>query len=185
MKKKVLNISFVEYANLTDRSEYDFILRYAKLEPADHLKIGSFDENTFGFVKDIQDLMNTTGLNWETFFDEMNKRTGIDLQTLAKKPLFDLQSQRLFIKQQVDMINTLESTQLGHTASPDEEQAGLDVFKKYRAFCQFDKLMTLWPQYKLDEVRALPYSLCFTKLMYESDKMEFEKALHKLRSMRQ
>lgn len=177
MKIHIENISFAEYVDHKDKRDFDYYIRFGKFEPVDKLDIGPFDSSDFGFVKDCQDALNYGGMTWEIYFGILSSKLNKSIADIVSLPLFDLHQTRLYIRSQVEMINKIEADNLGHQATSEEERAGIDMFKKYRAFCQFDKLMTCWPQYTLAEIRALPYSFCFTKLMYEADKNEFDRRL--------
>jgi hypothetical protein len=178
---KVPNISFLEYANLDTRKDYDYYLRYANLKGLDLFCLGDFLAQPFGFVKDMQEYMNYQGLNWEDFFTEMSKKTGEATDSIVKRSLFDLQRARIYIRDEIEKINTLERTQLGHTSDSDEERAGIDVFNKFRSFIQFDKLAQ-GDIRRFKEIEEIPYDICFTKLLLDAEKYEFDKRLNKVRS---
>ena len=150
-------------------------------EPLDLFKLGDLTDCQFGFVKDMQDLLNYEGLTWEKFFEEISNYKKITQRRIALMPLFDLHRARLYLKKEVEKINEIESNGLGHSPSSEEESAGINIFEKYRAFLQFDKL-TGGDITKIDEIRKLPYSLCFAKLMLEADKAEFESNLIRSRN---
>lgn len=150
-------------------------------EPLDLFKLGDLTDCQFGFVKDVQDLLNYEGLTWEKFFEEISNYKKITQRRIALMPLFDLHRARLYLKKEVEKINEIESNGLGHNPSAEEESAGINIFEKYRAFLQFDKL-TGGDITKIDEIRKLPYSLCFAKLMLEADKAEFESNLIRSRN---
>jgi hypothetical protein len=171
MKIQIPNIKFKEYVSLADRSQYDYYLRYGEFEAINHYEHTELLESSFGVVKDVQEILNYSGLTWESLNELLSVNIG-------NEPLFNLQQQRVWFKEQTEQINELESS-LGHKPSAAEEAAGLDRFNKYRSFPQLDKLMTWWHMSK-EEVRALDYSFCFTKLKYEADKREFEEDINRI-----
>jgi len=179
LKLQIPNISFLEYVSLPDRSEYDYYLEYGMLEANDLFKLGNFDDRTFGFVKDMQEHLNFGGLTWEIFFDEMNKATDMNKDNIATMSIFELQKARLYCKEQIEHINSIESANLGYKPTAREEQAGLEEFAKYRSFIQIDKL-TGGDVTKIDAIKEVPYSICFAKLMLESDKAAYESRLSKI-----
>lgn len=183
MKKQVENISFVKYVSLKDRAQYDYYLRYGNLKSEDLFKLGDFMDQDFGFVKDMQEHLTHSGLSWQIFIEEMAKKSKKTKKHIANMPLFNLEQARLFIKEEIKKIIRLESENLGHQASNEEQQAGIEKFSKYRAFLQFDNLAN-GDITRHSEVRKQKYSLCFAKLMLDADRAEFEKELHKIRSKR-
>jgi len=178
---KVPNISFLQYYNLTDRDNYNYYLKYADIKPKDIFNLGKFIELSFGFVKDLQELYNSSGfIMWNDLFNEIEKLTGKNKDKLSQLPLFDLHAFRLYLYEEIEEVNKRESANLSHKASAEETIAGLDEFGKYKAFLQFDKLAG-GDILKIDEVRKLPYSICFTKLLLEAERTEFEKRLINIR----
>lgn len=178
---KVKNIPFVEYAQLPSKAEYDYYLRYGKIEGRDVFKIGEFVDNTFGFVKDIQELLNYEGLTWMAYFEMMGKRTGQTVEHIAKTGLFTLQQGRIYCRQQIEFINKIESDNLSGAATVQEEQAGLDEFKMFRSFPQFDKLIKEWGM-TWEQVEAMPYNRAFAKLKYDKVVGDYIANLQKIRT---
>lgn len=176
MKRKIPNILFKHYASLQDRAQYDYYLRYGDFKAVNHYDISELLDSSFGVVKDIQEILNYSGLTWEA----LNELLPVNI---GDQPLFNLQQQRVWYRSQVEQINKIESNGLGHASSAIEEAAGLDRFDVYRSFPQLDKLMTLWPQYNKDQIRELEYTFCFTKLKYEADKREFQEQINRLQTI--
>lgn len=168
---KIKNITFKEYVALPDRAEYDYYLKYGFFDPEDIFKIGKFLDLTFGEVKDIQyDCQN--GVSWENFFKAIEDLKSMNPKDLSDRSVFDLHKARLYLAEELNLINSMESDYLGHAASAEERQAGIEMFNSYGAFIQFDKLAGGDPL-KYDEVKKLKYDLCFTKLKLEADRNEF------------
>ncbi len=180
---KVENITFVKYAELKDKSEYDYYLRYGTIKANDYFKLGDFTNQNFGFVKDMQDYLNNSGLTWQTFIEEISKKTKKTAKQIARTPLFFLQQARLYAKEQIEGINNIEVLALSYTATIEEESAGIDMFEKYRAFLQFDTL-TGGDLTKLEQIKALPYTTCFTKLALEADRAIYETKINNIRNKR-
>ena len=180
---KVLNITFIQYTNLKNRSQYDYYLRYGNIKPVDYFKLGDFTIQNFGFVKDMQDYLNYSGLTWQSFIEEMAIKTKKSIKTIARTPLFFLQQARLFVKEEIEKINKIENIGLSHTPSMEEELANINVFEKYRAFLQYDQL-TGGDINKIEDIKKLPYTTCFTKLSLEADKSNFERELNRIRNQK-
>ena len=172
----VRNITFLEYANLKDRSRYDYYLRYGNFKPDDYFDLGDFTKQNFGFVKDMQDHLNHSGLTWKVFIEEMSRKKNKPVKKIARTPVFFLQQARLFVKQQIENINLIENQALSYSPSSKEESAGINTFEKYRAFIQYDQL-TGGDLLKLKQIKNLSYTLCFTKLSLEADKSAYERDL--------
>jgi hypothetical protein len=172
----VRNITFLEYAALKDRGQYDYYLRYGNFKPDDYFNLGDFTKQNFGFVKDMQDYLNHTGLTWQIFIEEMAKKKKWPMKKIARTPVFFLQQARLYVKEQIENINFIENRALSYSPSAKEESAGINTFEKYRAFVQYDQL-TGGDLLKLERVKNLSYTLCFTKLSLEADKSAYERDL--------
>lgn len=176
---KVKNISFRQYAELEDRGAYDYYLKYGFFDPEDIFKIGKFLDLSFGEVKDLQ-YYTSSGLTWENFFKALSELIkGLEYKELADCSIFDLHKARLYFADQISLINSMESDYLGHQATPEERQAGIEMFSSYGAFIQFDKLAGGDPL-KYDEIKKLKYDLCFTKLKLEADRNEFNERYHEI-----
>jgi hypothetical protein len=169
----VQDISFKQYLALEDRTNYDYLLAYGKLEPLDLFCIGDFMQQSFEFVKDLQYLANSSGLDWESYFKEMSKFMDRDIEELADNSVFDLHRSRKYCVEEVRKINKIESDFLGYDPSPEEEQADIRRFSSYGAFLQYDKLAG-GILLKYEEVKKLRYDLCFTYLKLLSDKDSFQ-----------
>lgn len=181
---KVKNITYKQYLELNNDefNKYNYYLKYGKLEGLDLFGFGDFINNTFAFVKDFQDILNSeSGLIWSVFFDEVSKLTSKPINELASYSIFELQQCRVFIRDQVNLINTIESNALGYASSANEQAAGIDVFSEYKAFLQYDKL-TGGDITKIADVKKLKYTICLTKLKLEKDRAEFEQRLNKIAS---
>lgn len=181
MKIALENISFLEYVEKGFDSRYDYALLFGNFEPLDLFSLGDLTNHTFGFVKDIQEILNYEGLTWDRLFDEMSKFLKVDKKSLYQYKFFDLFRFKLFLKKEVEKINELESKAFGHETTIIESEAGIDEFAKYRSFIQLDKLAN-GDILKYDEIRKQPYFICFTKLKLESDRVEFDKRFAKLSS---
>jgi len=176
---KVIDITFKEYVELKDRTTYDYYLRYADFEPGDLFGLNDITEHTYGFVKDVQELLNYTALTWGNYtelLEEYNISTPINTGNLS---LFKLHCSKLWLKEQIEQLNELESIALGQASTAKEQAAGVDMFAEYRSFIQLDKLSD-GDILKYDEIKKMPYLRCFTKLKLEADKQTFQINLNNL-----
>ena len=96
---KVKHITLRQYVEGVDRKEVDFILQYGQIEPLDLYKIGDLVNRSFGFVKDIQDIMNySSGLTWERYINFLTSKLGIDQMAIYNESIYKLQASRLYLK---------------------------------------------------------------------------------------
>ena len=166
------NISFVKYHELDNTKEFDKLIKF--LKPKDVLNIGEFTELSFGFVKDMQEHFNHSGITWSDFLDEMAALTNKSVKELASMSVYDINQQFRYCKEQVIVINNIEDQKLSHAPNADEKAANIERFSVYRGFLQFDKLAG-GDMLKIKLVRSLPYSLCLTKLALDADNVRFTK----------
>lgn len=170
-----------EYVAGINREQTDFVLKYGELEPLDLFGVGDIFDQSFGFVKDAQEWLNYSGADWEKYIELLKEHNFIREANLAGLSVISLRKSILYLVEAIEVVNKLESENLGSTPSADEVRAGVEVFKKYRSLPQMDKLAhgKLW---KYEDVRRTAYGLCYTKLMLEADRAEFNEKLLKIRT---
>jgi len=178
---KIKDITYREFYEKTaqEREDYLFALKYGKFEQIDLFGFGDFLEQTFGFVKDFQYALNRKGLDFTSLLELLETYTDKTIKDLANMSIFDMHKTRLYIRDQVGIINNIERVALSHEPSAKEQAAGLDMFASYDSFLQYDKLAG-GDVCKVEKVKKLPYMLCFTKLKLEKDKSVYEMNLNKL-----
>lgn len=174
------DIKYKEYFTLSSRKEYDFALRNGNFKSLDLFGIGNFIDQTFGFVKDWQEILNYEGLNFEKLIKEMAIYLKKKESEIADNTIFDLHRCILYFKEEIIKINEIEKNALDHNPSQEEIDAGIDIFDKYHSFLQFDSLAK-GNLLLFDELRKLPYSLCLSKLKLDSDISTFQTNLFKIR----
>lgn len=178
----ITNITFQEYYELEDKTDYNFFLRNGIFDSLDLFNTGDFNELTFGFVKSAQQIVNSkAGLTWDKYFDLIIDLTNKNQKDIAKNYIFQLHMNRLYIVKEVEKINLMENRFLSHASDADEVSAGLSEFEKFGAFLQFDKLAG-GNILKIEEIKSLPYDFCFTKLYLETEKSKFQSRLSKMKS---
>ncbi len=181
MKIKIENIPFSVYLALPDRSDYDKYLEYGKIKAKDYFHLGPFMDLPFGFVKDMQEYFNFSGLTWDEFFEEISNFKKISKKQIAKIGIFDLKAALNYCQEQIDLINKGESENLGHEPTLEERQAGIEMFDKYRSFIQFDTL-TGGDITKIEAIRQVDYATCFAKLMLDADRAQFDTNIFNIRN---
>ena len=178
---KAPNISFREYHELADTSGFDKHIKLLKLQkPKDVLNIGEFVDLSFGFVKDMQEHFNHSGITWGDFLDEMSGLSKKSIEDLASMSVYDINLQFLYCQDQVKIINNIEQKKLSHKPDADETAANIARFGAYRGFLQLDKLAG-GDMLKLNKIRELPYHLCLTKLALDADNVRFTKDLQNIK----
>jgi hypothetical protein len=87
----------------------------------------------------------------------------------------------LYCKNEIELINKIESENLGHDSTGEEQSAGIEIFSKYRSFPQFLSLCNE-DLTKMELIRKLEYSVCFAKLMYDADLVQYQNNIFKIRN---
>lgn len=178
---RVVDSTLGEYVSGINREETDFVLRYGDFEPLDLFEIGDIFDQSFGFVKDAQEWLNYSEADWEKYVELLKEHNFTDDTKLAGLSVIKLRRSILYLVERIEVVNKIESENLGSSPSADEIRAGVDVFKKYRSFMQLDSLAKgkVW---EYDTVRRQEYGVCYTKLMLEADRSEFNEKLLKIRT---
>lgn len=166
------NIPFNQYLVHHKREDYDTAIKFGIVKAKDIFEIGDLMELTFGEVKDIQYLINY-GCDWKQFLEWVAQVKDIELEIIGSAPVFDVVQGRQYVVEQVAKVNKMESDNLGHEPTVDEQRADISRFQKFKTFPQFDQL-TKGKLWKRDKIRKLPYMLCFTKLLYEATKAAYQ-----------
>jgi len=186
MAIEIENITLLEYHEIPEdselRREYDFAIKYGKTynSPRDVFEVGDFTEQTFGFIKDIQQDYQGV-LKWDTILEYIKKLTGKDFKEIAKYKLLAICRFNAYIISEINRINEIESNLLGHIATADEERAGIKNFSKFGAYPQLRKLAKE-DLTKIEEVKNLPYSLCLLELHFSKIENEYKENLIKIQS---
>lgn len=180
MMIELKNTPFTEFLNLQGEQaqNYVFALQYGIFEGKDYFDFGEISEQSFGFVKDLQDLL-FHGLTFKNCIEFISEKTEKDLDEIAKIPIFNLHQQRLYFRDSVEKINNIERIALVSSIKGIEDAAGIDVFNDYRSFLQYDALAG-GDVTKFDEISKLPYNVCLTKLKLQKDRADYEKRLSEM-----
>lgn len=179
---KLDNISFKEYVELQDKTEYDFAIEYSFPfhKEEDIFNIGSFTNLEFGLVKDIQyDISN--GLLWSKMLEYMAELSKKDIEYIYKLPLISVIQFRNYIVAQIKYIVDIEDRTLSYEPSSDELNAGISELNKYGVYNQFLTIAGNDPL-KIDAVRKMKYEDAFVFLCYQKDHSDFERRLMEIRT---
>lgn len=176
---EIKNIILAKYFELSDRSKYDYVLRYYT-DSQDVFNLGDFTKLQFENVKDLQ-YKFTKGVNIKDVIDFISNEKDMDIKEIGSIKFMEFAKSYNYIKKQVDFINILEENSLAGTTTPEAEQADVARFDKFGYLIQLDKLangdITKYP-----EVKSLIYIDCFTKLLLEKEREEFNQELNKIQS---
>lgn len=175
------NYSLVEYTNLLDKREFDFIMRFDKkfTVSIDVFNLGDFAELSFGYVKDLQYKANK-GMTWIDICEVIAKIKKIKVKQVAQAGMLELCQQKNYIQEEIERINLVESTVLGHESEDEEIRAGLDRFDKYGHYLQLRELANN-DITKIESVKQIKYSAALMELMVRKDLNDYEKELTRIR----
>lgn len=179
---KIQNVTISQYLSGNHKEEIDYVLKYGKWNEKiiDVFEFGDFTNQQFGFVKDAQSLFKdyVTIDNYVDFIIE----NGIDKKEVLKRGILEIYSSLLYMRDQIDSINQLESNNLSHGTTSEEEAAGIDRFNKYGADLQYSALAGGDDYESKERVKRWPYNYCFMVLLKQKDTREFEKDLFNIRN---
>jgi len=178
---KIKHITVNQYISGNNCKEVDYVLRYGELEPLDLFNIGSLLKQPFGVVKDAQHLFNKSGATFDNYINFMYDVFDVDLKRIGNESVYKLHQSRLYLLDQVNIINKLESDSLGHSPSVEEESAGIERFHKYEHYPQFRNLAGGGDYDKIEAIKKWPYEFCFMELKYSADIKDFENELFRIR----
>jgi len=176
---RLKNIKFEEYLHgisENERDRYDFAIKFGNVvEAIDHLKIGSFSDCKFGFVKEFQQLYANVDITpndfYNKFFIILKQWLGVERQKILRHTVFEFYDIISYIAKEIKTINKLEENLISNIGSIDDEDT--ETFSKFGFYPQ---LLTLagGDITKIDTVENYKYDLCFTYLLYEKEQYEFK-----------
>lgn len=176
-----LDLTFKDYVALTDKSEYDFAIKYAKKlfnDAEDIYKIGDLTQQNFGIVKEMQADINN--LTWDRLIYYIKKLTNLNDKKIGGSKLISLCQFVAYLKSEVERINEIETKLLGHINTDEEKRAGIEDFQAFGAYCQV-RALTNGDITKVDEIENTKYDTCLTELYYQKVSSEFSKRLTEIR----
>lgn len=166
---KFKSITYNEYKNLPEiyKGQYNFGIMYSKeCESKDVLNFGLLYKKSFGEVKDIQtaatniNIFDSIYCYFESFF--------VNLDLFQYAAFFN------YICEQIKQVAIIENKALHVEIDEASREAGVEVFEKFGALLQIDKLAG-GDVTKYDIIRALPYEYCLTKLALNATEYNFNK----------
>lgn len=176
------NITVSDYANLDlkDQEPYNFAMAFVHRfnKPVDEYKIGDVMELPFGFIKDFQFELEQNTLSWLKMVEFVTQV--LKKETIKDEPLEKFSRFSQYLKAEVQKILEVEEKTLAYESTSQELDAGMDRFKGLGVYLQIRKL-TGGDITRYDQVRNLPYSLCFTELYTSKQLYEYEQELKKKR----
>lgn len=176
---ELTSISVAQYLELEDKTEYDFAMKFAFVfkEPVDEYGIGDMMEQPFGYVKDFQYEIEQ-GLSFAKLIDLVTETKKI--KNIGKEPLDKLMRFANYLITSIEQIVEVENESLAYEPDPDEIEAGMDKFNGLGVYLQIRSL-TNGDITKFDQVRKLPYSLCFTEMYTAKQMSDYQKDLMKIK----
>lgn len=181
---QIKNYTLVEYTNLEDKSEFDFIMKFDKKFSVsnDVFNLGEFTDLPFGMVKDIQH-QASQGMTWINLCEWIAKIKGTRIKQVAQYGMLELCQQRNYMVEEIERINLIESTALGHESEDDEIRAGIEGFAIFGHYLQVRELANN-DITKIDDVKKIKYSLALMELLVRKKLTDYEKELTKIKMSR-
>ena len=135
---KVKHVTLAEYLSGHEVEKVSYNLKYGSFKPVDLFDVGDLFECKFGFVKDLQEACNYIGLTYDKLCSILVPYGYITEKEFYNISVYKIQEAIKFFIEGIEQINKIESEQLGSEPTPEEEQANIGRFKKYRTFLQKD-----------------------------------------------
>ena len=172
---KLKNIKLVEFIALTheEAEQYIFALTYSKeAEPRDVLQFGDITKKTFGEVKDWQYIVTKPDAIEQTI-------KNIGYESIKLLSVFDFFAGYRYICSEVERVNIIENELLSYEPTPEEIEAGLDVFGKFSPILQIDSLAG-GDILRYNDVRNIPYEDGLTKLALDKERNDYQRRFNKI-----
>lgn len=172
---KLRNITLAEFISLDSEQaeDYIFALKYCKeSEPRDVLGFGDITKKPFGEVKDWQYLVSRPNA-----IDQAIKNIGYESIKLLS--VFEFFAHYRYICSEVERVNVIENELLSYDPTPEEMEAGLDVFGKFSPILQIDSLAA-GDVLKYNAIRQLPYEDALTKLALDKERNDYQRRFNKI-----
>jgi len=153
---------------------YLYAIEYSKpfLIAIDHLGIGDILDLPFGTVKEIQQVYESDGFEFNDWIVKLCEI--LKVESLGNKKLIHVCNSIKYLIKGIEQIITLERENLGHTPDANEEEADLSDLAKMGVFLQIDSLAK-GDITKHERIKSLPYSKCFAKLLADKYNAEYSK----------
>lgn len=178
-------ITLLQYINLESdqlKSDYDFFVKYSKKcnTAKDLFDFGEVTEWTFEQVKDLQYIFEKE-YTYTDICEYISKRIEKNIDKITSLSLVEFWQLNTFLKESIEKINEIEKSVFDYKPSNDEIEAGCETFSKFGTLLQFDQLAGGCIE-KYDLIGKLKYSLCFSKLVLEKERSEFNERLFTIRN---
>lgn len=176
------NITFEQYANLLDKSEYDWAMQFVFIfkKPVDHCNIGEFESKEFGLIKDLQQDISQ-GVKWDKMLEYISTLTNQQIDVLVKEKLLTICQIKNFIVSEIERLSFYESEKLGHTPTDEEIRAGIDNFNVFGVYSQLLQLAKGDPL-KIPEVRKMTWQDAFVYLVHQKTESDYQIRLMEIRA---
>ena len=170
---EILNITYREYFDLEDKSEYDFAIRYS--EAKDYYNIGDFTELPFGLVKDLQFYLQQ-GFTFDQFIEHFEKITKLKV---GEAKVIELFGYHKYLQAEIQRIVDIENKLLSSDPTNEELRAGSENFEKFGSYPQFRSIMV---ELHLTEqqVYDMTYNKALTELLYQKETNDYQKKLNNI-----
>lgn len=174
------NITFFTYAQLEDKTQFDFVIKFSKEFELknDYFKIGDITELTFGQVKEIQHKYEK-GLEYSGYIDFLKDVKNLKVEEIVNTRLLDFYQSLNYLNSEIERLNIIEAKTLSHEPSSLEIRAGID---KFNVFGNFNQIAFFCEKFNwsLEYVKGLKYSDAFAFLYRDKVSNDFQKNYTKL-----
>lgn len=173
------NITYKEYIELGDRSEYDFAIKYAHRFniAVDEFKTGDCMLWEYGVVKDIQYNISIDELDLKNSLEFLSAITRIRLSILVNEKLDKLCRAVVYMRDSIIDLSEIESSKLSYKQSAIEINSGAERFNGLGIYLQLREL-TGGDILKNDLIRAMKYEDCFLELYTRKELSEYQRDLN-------
>lgn len=112
------------------------------------------------------------------FMEYFSKLANIPLEKFAQYPLIEILNFKKHIENEIEVIRELEN-ELNYSPNGKEKTAGIDEFNIFGDYISYRELANN-DVTKIESIKNLEYSLCYTELLMRKKIIEFNRNIEKL-----
>ena len=178
---KLKNIPFWKYFTLTDKSTYDYAMKfsYTFKKVYDALNVGDLTEKEFGMVKELQNEFSQE-LTWPKLIELSSRLLNITQKQFAKYGIIEICQHTNYLRAEIERINEIETQLLTTVTDNDDLTAGIERFAKYKAYPQIRQIATTF-NILPEQAEKMRYDVALIELAYQKDYNEYESELMRLK----
>jgi len=175
---KIPKITFIEFLQLPETERIELQTIIANANEFDKRFEVDCQEWTMGQVKDARELINR-----QKTYEDIIKLVEIERESAISLDVNEFLGLYNSIVKGINEITEIESKTLGHDPTPNEAIASEEVggFSVFASMPQIDQLAK-GNLLDYERIRALKWSDCFNKLVYDKRQNDFQSKLIELNS---